>query len=65
MPRPRVVGQRLPSPEKVLQNPETVWQKLTLDWYSEGERTLEICTGTAFWYRYGSDPLPKRFGAHS
>jgi DDE superfamily endonuclease len=59
--RPRVVGQRLPSLEQVLQNPQTVWQKLTLDWYGEGERTLEICTGTALWYRYGSDPLPIRW----
>src|SRR5690348_12330424 len=41
--------------------PETVWQKLTLDWYGEGERTLEMCTGTALWYRYGSDPLPIRW----
>jgi hypothetical protein len=61
MPRPRVDGFRLPSLEKVLQNPETVWQKLTLDWYGEGERTVEICTGTALWYRYGSDPLPIRW----
>jgi hypothetical protein len=59
--RPRVVGQRLPSLEQVLQDSETVWQKFTLDWYSEGERTLEICTGTALWYRYGSDPLPIRW----
>ncbi|HZU04240.1 MAG TPA: hypothetical protein VFA10_31560 [Ktedonobacteraceae bacterium] len=48
-------------PERVLQDPQTVWQKLTLDWYGEGERTLEICTGTALWYRYGSDPLPIRW----
>jgi len=59
--RPRVVGQRLPSLEQVLQDSETVWQKLTLDWYGEGERTLEICTGTALWYRYGFDPLPIRW----
>ncbi len=59
--RPRVVGKRLPALEQVLQDPETVWQKLTLDWYGEGERTLEICTGTALWYRYGSDPLPSRW----
>ncbi len=59
--RPRVVGKRLPSLEQVLQDPETVWQKLTLDWYGEGERTLEMCTGTALWYRYGSDPLPIRW----
>jgi hypothetical protein len=59
--RPRVVGQRLPSLEQVLQDQETVWQKLTLDWYGEGMRTLEVCTGTALWYRYGSDPLPIRW----
>jgi DDE superfamily endonuclease len=59
--RPRVVGQHLPALETVLQNPETAWQKLTLDWYGQGKRTLEICTGTALWYRSGSDPLPIRW----
>jgi hypothetical protein len=46
---PRVVGQRLPSLEQVLQNPETILQKLTLDCYGQGERTVELCTGTAWW----------------
>jgi hypothetical protein len=55
--RPRVVGARLPALEQVLQDPETAWQKLTLDWYGQGNRTLEICTGTALWYRYGCAPL--------
>jgi len=59
--RPRVGGLRLPALEQVLQDPQTVWQKLTLDWYGEGERTLEMCSGTALWYRYGSDPLPIRW----
>jgi hypothetical protein len=59
--RPRVVGKRLPSLEHVLHDPQTVWQRLTLDWYGEGKRTLEICTGTAWWYRYGSAPLPIRW----
>src|SRR6202140_5191412 len=59
--RPRVIGQRLPSLEQVVADPETVWQNLTLDWYGQGERTLEICTGTALWYRYGYDPLPIRW----
>ena len=59
--RPRVVGKRLPALEQVWQDPETVWQTLTLDWYGEGERTLEMCTATALWYRYGSDPLPIRW----
>ncbi len=59
--RPRVVGQRLASLEQVLQDPQTLWQKLTLDWYGEGERTVEFCTGTVLWYRSGSDPLPIRW----
>jgi DDE superfamily endonuclease len=59
--RPRVVGLRLPSLEAVLVDPNTTWQRLTLDWYGEGERTLEICTGTALWYRAGFDPLPIRW----
>jgi hypothetical protein len=59
--RPRVGGLRLPALEQVLEDPETIWQKLTLDWYGQGERTLEICSGTALWYRYGADPLPIRW----
>jgi len=59
--RPRVVGKRLPALEKVLQNPQTLWQKLTLDWYGQGVRTLKICTSTALWYRSGCDPLPIRW----
>jgi hypothetical protein len=30
--RPRVVGTRLPALEQVLQDPETVWQTLSVDW---------------------------------
>jgi hypothetical protein len=59
--RPRVIGKRLPSLEQVFQDPQTVWQNLTLDWYGQGERTIAICTGTALWYRTGSDPLPIRW----
>jgi len=59
--RPRVVGPRLPSLEHILQDPRTVWQRLTLDWYGEGKRAVELCTGTACWYRFGSTPLPIRW----
>lgn len=54
--RPRVIGERLPALETVLESPATIWQRLTLDWYGQGKRTLEICTGTALWYRSGYDP---------
>src|SRR5260370_1405033 len=56
--RPRVVGKRLPALEQVLRDPETSWQKLTLDWYGDGERTLQICTATALSYPSGFDTLP-------
>jgi hypothetical protein len=39
----------------------TVWQCITLDWYGEGKRDVEICTATALWYRYGLTPLPVRW----
>jgi hypothetical protein len=60
--RPPVVGPRLPSWEQVLQDPQTAWQPLTLDWYGEGQRTVALCTGTAGWYRFGSTPWPIRWG---
>lgn len=59
--RPRVVGPRLPSLDHVLSDPATVWERVTLDWYGEGERPLDLCTGTAWWYRFGSTPLPIRW----
>ena len=59
--RPRVVGKRLSTLDQVLRDPETIWQKLTLDWYGEGKRAVEFCTGRALWYRTGSDPLPIRW----
>lgn len=59
--RPRVVGSRLPSPEHVLHDPETRWQPLTREWYGQGSRTLDICTGTALWSHAGSAPLSIRW----
>jgi hypothetical protein len=59
--RPRVVGSRLASREQVLQDPETVGQKLTLDGYGEGARTVELCTGTAGWERSGAEPFSIRW----
>jgi hypothetical protein len=47
--RPRVVGPRLASLHHVLHDPHTPWQRLTLDWHGEGQRTLELCTGTVWW----------------
>ncbi len=59
--RPRVVGPRLPSLEAVLQDGATLWQREAFDWYGKGERTLDLCTGTALWYHAGQAPLPLRW----
>jgi DDE superfamily endonuclease len=59
--RPPVVGPRLPALDHVLQDPQTMWQQLTLEWYGQGQRVVELCTGTACWYRFGLTPLPIRW----
>jgi hypothetical protein len=41
-------------------NPPPVSERLGKR-HKTGERTLEICTGTALWYRYGYAPLPIRW----
>jgi len=60
--RPRKVGQRLPNLTEVLNDPATVWKTVTLRWYGGTTRTLEIATGTAWWYHPGTPPLPIRWG---
>ncbi|HEY1351115.1 MAG TPA: transposase [Ktedonobacteraceae bacterium] len=62
--RPRVIGPRLPSLEEVLADPKTTWLRLTLDWYEQEERTLEICTGTALWDCAGCPSLAHSLGPH-
>lgn len=60
--RPRLVGTRLPSLERVLANPRTVWQRLKIrHWYSETLRQVKITSGTAVWYHGGLPPLPIRW----
>ena len=59
--RPPVVGKRLPKLSTVLQDPTTVWETLTVDWYAGTQCTLEVTTGTALWYSTGTEPLPIRW----
>lgn len=59
--KPQVVGKRLPSLNEVLADPATVWQESVMDWYGQGKRSLQWCTGTALWYRFGHPPLPIRW----
>ena len=55
--RPRTKGARLPNLSEVLRSTETPWQRLVVQgWYGEGERDVEICSGTAVW-RHGGMPI--------
>ncbi len=51
--RPCKKGARRPTPQQRLDDPSTVWQRLTLPWYDHRPRELDIATGTAFWFHFG------------
>lgn len=59
--RPRKVGDRQPNLNGILIDPSTVWESVTVAWYDGRERTLDVATGTALWYRTGEPPLPIRW----
>jgi hypothetical protein len=59
--RPRKKGQRLPTPRQMLHDPHTCWMRLTLPWYSQSKRELDIATFTAVWFHYGLPAVPVRY----
>jgi hypothetical protein len=62
MGRPRKKGNRLPTLEKVAENQDTRWKRLTVqEWYGEKKRDIEITSQTAVWFHSGKPPLPIRW----
>ena len=59
--RPRLKGQRLPSPGQLLDRPDVSWTRLSLPWKDGPVRTLEITSDTAVWYRWGRPPVHIRW----
>jgi len=60
--RPRQRGKRLPTLAARATDPATDWQPATVaDWYSAGERIIELTTDTAIWYHTGLPPVPIRW----
>lgn len=55
--RPRQKGARLPKLSDVLNNPQTLWQRVKVAWYDGQMRELELTSGTALWCRAGLQPL--------
>lgn len=58
--RPRKKGQRLPTPQQVLEDTHTDWLRFTLPWYGQSQRELDIATFTAVWFHYGLPAVPIR-----
>ena len=60
--RPRCKGERLPTLQARLDDPNTPWQECTIHaWYATGKRTLQIVSDTAVWYHAGLPPVPIRW----
>jgi hypothetical protein len=60
--RPRKTGARLPNLSDVLTDPQTAWQRISVPhWYGEGERRIELATGTAVWRHSGMPVVPIRW----
>ena len=59
--RPRKKGQRLPTPQQMMDNPATTWIRLSLPWYGQPKRTIDIASATAVWYHTGLPAVPIRF----
>lgn len=59
--RPRCKGARLPSLTQRLADPQTVWHTLSVDWYGQGPRTVEVRSDTAVWYHAGLPCVPIRW----
>jgi len=60
--RPRKKGRRLPTLEQVARRKATKWQQVKVaNWYGEGERIVEISSGTCVWYHAGLPAVPIRW----
>ena len=60
--RPRTKGARLPALAEVLTDEETPWWRVAVPgWYGEGDRVVEICSGTAIWRHAGMPMVPVRW----
>jgi hypothetical protein len=58
--RPRVKGQKLPSPREVVAQ-RTRRSRLVVAWYGGTRRDIEVVTGTGHWYRIGEDLVAVRW----
>ena len=51
--RPRIKGQRLPSLIDLIDDDNVSWDSVCVRWHDGTTRTLQLCSQTAHWYRWG------------
>jgi hypothetical protein len=62
MGRSRKKGERLPTLQAVIANPQTKWKKLRIkNWYGERNRIVEMVSGKGVWYHVGKEAVPIRW----
>jgi hypothetical protein len=60
--RPRRKGPRQPTLKAISASEATSWRGVTLSqWYGQGDKAVEIATGTAVWYSSGLPTVPLRW----
>ena len=60
--RPRKKGTRRPTLSKILIDPGTLWQQVSMPgWYGMGERRIEITSATAVWHHSALPAVPIRW----
>jgi hypothetical protein len=59
--RPRVKGARQPTLAERVGDRHTVWQAVTVQWYGDETREVEVVSDTAVWYHSGMTPVPLRW----
>lgn len=60
--RPRRKGERQPTLKAVSTGKATRWRSVTLSqWYGQGDKAVEIATGSAIWYHKGLATVPLRW----
>lgn len=59
--RPRKKGKRLPKLADIAIDPDTVWQRVIVNWYDGLKRELDIVSDTAVWYHKGKPVVPLRW----
>lgn len=56
--RPRLVGKRLPTFEKLAKDNSQAWEEIHVKWYGGINKKIAILTGKCLWYGYGIRPVP-------